>query len=358
MNLDDLTHSLFLVGTSHQMANLEEREKIGIATNAMDSFYEGLENLPGLDECIVINTCNRTEIYGASQESSFELSRLVQYLGEFQQLEPAFIESHTYRKKGPEVVRHLFEVAAGIDSQMVGETEILGQIKKAYDEATARSATGKMLNRVFQKSFQAAKWARTNTGISRGQVNLGNVLCELARRIFGNIEKCRLLVVGTGEVAESALEAFKSRGSEAITVTGRTFDWCPLSRRKPDELAQKFDGFTLAYSKLHESLHLFDVVLASTASSKALLTEAQVNQAMNKRPAKPLFLIDASVPRNIEDASSKIDNVFLYNMDDVSAIANENLKSRLAEVDRCRVALSKRALRLWEQMGTQSSFPA
>ena len=240
MSLDDLTQSLFLVGTSHQVANLEEREKIGIANNAMDSFYEGLKKLPGLDECIVINTCNRTEIYWASQESSFELSRLVKYLGDFQQLEPAFIESHTYRKKGPEVVRHLFEVAAGIDSQMVGETEILGQIKKAYDEATARSATGKMLNRLFQKSFQAAKWARTNTGISRGQVNLGNVLCELARRIFGNIEKCRLLVVGTGEVAEGALEAFKSRGSEAITVTGRTFDWCPLSRRKPDELAQKF----------------------------------------------------------------------------------------------------------------------
>jgi glutamyl-tRNA reductase len=264
----------------------------------------------------------------------------------------------TYQRTGAEVVRHLFEVASGIDSQMVGETEILGQLKKAYDEACERGATGKALNRLFQKSFQAAKWARTNTGISKGQVNLGNVLCELARRIFGQVDQCRLLVVGAGEVAESALEAFKSRGSEAITVTGRTFDWCPLSRRKPDELAQKFDGFTLAYFKFHESLHLFDVVLASTASSQALLTQDQVVQAMKKRPSKPLFLIDASVPRNVEEGAAGVDNVYLYNMDDVSAIANENLQSRLAEVEKCRHALSKRALRLWEQIRAQPSLPS
>jgi len=180
----------------------------------------------------------------------------------------------------------------------------------------------------------------------------------LARRIFGQVDQCRLLVVGAGEVAESALEAFKSRGSEAITVTGRTFDWCPLSRRKPDELAQKFDGFTLAYSKFHESLHLFDVVLASTASSQALLTQYQVVQAMKKRPSKPLFLIDASVPRNVEEGAAGVDNVYLYNMDDVSAIANENLQSRLAEVEKCRHALSKRALRLWEQIRAQPSLPS
>ena len=141
-------------------------------------------------------------------------------------------------------------------------------------------------------------------------------------------------------------------------MTGRTFDWCPLSRRKPDELAQKFDGFTLAYSKFHESIHLFDVVLASTASSRALLTQAQLVEAMKKHPSKPLFLIDASVPRNVEEGASKVDNVYLYNMDDVSAIANENLQSRLAEVEKCRLALSKRALRLWEQMRAHPSLPS
>ena len=349
--------SLFLLGTSHQVANLNEREFIALANNSIDYFYDGLENLPGLQECLVLNTCNRTEIYG-SAGPSFKFESLLKYFSNFRELDLNFLAEKTYQRTGAEVVRHLFEVASGIDSQMVGETEILGQLKKAYDEACERGATGKSLNRLFQKSFQAAKWARTNTGISKGQINLGNVLCELARRIFGRVDKCRLLVVGAGEVAESALEAFKSRGSEAITVTGRTFDWCPLSRRKPDELAQKFDGFTLAYSKFHESLHLFDVVLASTASSQALLTHAQVVLAMKKRPSKPLFLIDASVPRNVEEEVARVDNVYLYNMDDVSAIANENLQSRLAEVEKCRLALSKRALRLWEQMRAHPSLPS
>ncbi len=350
-------HSLFLLGTSHQVANLQERETIALPNDSIDSFYKGLVALPGLKECLVLNTCNRTEIYG-SADPAFKFESALEFMANFRKLDLEFLTQKTYQRTGAEVVRHLFEVASGIDSQMVGETEILGQLKKAYDEAYERGATGKELNRLFQKSFQAAKWARTHTGISKGQVNLGNVLCELARRIFGQVDQCRFLVVGAGEVAESALEAFKSRGSEAITVTGRTFDWCPLSRRKPDELAQKFDGFTLAYSKFHESLHLFDVVLASTASSKALLTKGQVERSMKKRPAKPLFLIDASVPRNVEENAAKVDNVYLYNMDDVSAIANENLQSRLAEVEKCRLALSKRALRLWEQMRAQPNLPA
>ena len=350
-------NSLFLLGTSHQVADLNERETIGIPNDSMQKFYHGLENLTGLKEYLVLNTCNRTEIYGVSDDL-FNIENLIKYLASFRELDLEFVMEKTYRRAGAEVVRHLFEVASGIDSQMVGETEILGQLKKAYDDAYERNFTGKVLNRLFQKSFQAAKWARTNTGISRGQVNLGNVLCELARRIFGRIDQCRLLVVGAGEVAESALEAFKSRGSEAITVTGRTFDWCPLSRRKPDELAQKFDGFTLAYSKFHESLHLFDVVVASTASNKPLLSKNQIENAMKKRPSKPLFVIDASVPRNVEESASMVENVFLYNMDDVSGIANENLQSRLSEVDPCKVALSKRALRLWEQIATHPILPS
>ena len=152
------------------------------------------------------------------------------------------------------------------------------------------------------------------------------------------------------------MEAFKSRGSQAITVTGRTFDWCPLSRSKPDELAEKYGGFALAFSKFQDSLHHFDVILTSTASGKSMITSADIVQCMKKRPAKPLFLIDASVPRNIDEAVSGIDNVFLYNMDDVSSIANENLKSRMVEVDRCRNALAKRALRIWEQMISQPKF--
>lgn len=347
---------LHLLGSSHHTADLSIREKISLPQEQVDEFYNGLKKLPGLDECLLLNTCNRTEIYGASN-NGFTPDLLHQYLRDFRELDADLIQKHFYQFSGKKVVNHLLEVATGIDSQMVGETEILGQVKKAYEDACDRKVAGKILNRLFQKGFQSAKWARTNTGISKGQVNLGNVLCELARRIFGKVANSRLLVIGAGEVAESAMEAFKSRGSQAITVTGRTFDWCPLSRRKPDELAEKFGGFALSFSKFRESLHHFDVILTSTSSGKSLINKKEIKEAMKRRPAKPLFLIDASVPRNIDEEVAKVDNVFLYNMDDVSAIANENLRSRMAEVENCRLALSKRAVRIWEQILTYSHAP-
>jgi glutamyl-tRNA reductase len=158
------------------------------------------------------------------------------------------------------------------------------------------------------------------------------------------------LVVGAGDVAENSIEAFKSRGSQSITVTGRTFDWCPLSRNKPNELAEKFGGFALSFNQFKESLHLFDIVLTSTSSGHSMIGYTDIKNAMKKRPSKPLFLIDASVPRNIEENAAKVDNVFLYNMDDVSAIANENLKSRMAEVEKCKGALAHRAKKLWDQI--------
>lgn len=334
-----------------------ERELISLPADKIDPFYEGLRSIPGMKECLLLNTCNRTEIYGVGNGTS-PVDEVRNYLSNFQKLEKDFMDRHFYQEEGEEVVRHLFEVTSGIDSQMVGETEILGQVKKAYEDACNRKLSGKTLNRLFQKGFQTAKWTRTNTGISRGQVNLGNVLSELARRIFGKVEKCRLLIVGAGEVAESTIKSFQSRGCQEITVTGRTFDWCPLSRRKPDELAEKFGGFALSFERFQESLHLFDVILTSTASGKSMVSLDQVKQAMKKRPSKPLFLIDASVPRNIDGRVANTDNVFLYNMDDVSAIANENLKARQSEVDRCRGALARRAIRLWEQLVNQPNPPS
>ena len=342
--------SLFLLGSSHRVASLEERERINLPADSMESFYEGLRALPGMEECLVLNTCNRTEIYGTGNGSA-PLDAARKYLADFRQLEPDFLERHFYQREGEAVVRHAFEVASGIDSQMVGETEILGQVKAAYDDALQRKSAGKILNRVFQKSFQAAKWARTHTGISRGQVNLGNVICELARRIFGEVAASRLLVIGSGEVAETALTAFHSRGNRAITVTGRTFE-------KARGLAEGVGGSTLSFNAFRDSLHLFDVVICSTAGEDAILSRDAVRTSIAKRPARPLFLIDVAMPRDVEESAGELDNVYLYNLDDVSSIANENLKSRQSEVARCREALAKRAERIWGQLGASPRSPS
>ena len=341
--------SLFLLGSSHRVASLEERERINLPADRKESFYEGLRALPGMKECLVLNTCNRTEIYGTGNGTN-PLEAVKKYLADFRQLEAEFIAKHFYQREGEAVVKHAFEVASGLDSQMVGETEILGQVKEAYEDALNRKSAGKTLNRVFQKSFQAAKWARTHTGISRGQVNLGNVICELTRRIFGDVAASRLLIVGAGEVAELAMTAFHSRGTRAITVTGRTFDWCPLSRKKPEELAERVDGFTLGFNTFQESLHLFDIVLCSTAKGDPIITMEAIQKALTQRPARPLFLIDVAMPRDIEESVGTLENVYLYNLDDVSAIANENLENRKGEVERCRDALAKRASNIWNQL--------
>ena len=157
---------LFLLGSSHRVASLEERELISLPTEQVDLFYQGLRSLPGMEECLLLNTCNRTEIYGAGNGGS-PLPAVRDYLRDFRQLEVDFLNRHFYQREGEAVVRHAFEVASGIDSQMVGETEILGQVKEAYEDALRRKSAGKLLNRMFQKSFQAAKWARTHTGISK-----------------------------------------------------------------------------------------------------------------------------------------------------------------------------------------------
>ena len=349
--------SLFLIGTSHRVASLEQREKISLPADSIDEFYAGLMELDGLAECLLLNTCNRTEIYGVGNGTS-PLQSIRSYLGEFRKLEDGFLQNHLYEEEGERVVRHAFEVAAGIDSQMVGETEILGQVKEAYEDALRRKSAGKTLNRVFQKSFQAAKWARTHTGISKGQVNLGNVVCELTRRIFGDISSSRLLIVGAGEVAENAMNAFYSRGARGITITGRTFDWCPLSRKKPHELAEKVDGLTLGFETFKESIHLFDIIICSTAKEEPILRRDIVETALSRRPTRPIFLIDVAVPRDIESSVAELENIYLYNLDDVSAIANENLANRKNEVARCKEGLSKKARRIWDQIVASPKPPS
>ena len=342
--------SLFLLGTSHRVATLEQRERIGLPADDIHQFYAGLGSLPELHEHLLLNTCNRIEIYGLGNGSP-NSDAVSKYLADFRKLDPEFLQTHSYRREGEAVIRHAFEVTSGIDSQMVGETEILGQVKDAYNDALQRKSAGKFLNRVFQKSFQAAKWIRTHTGIGRGQVNLGNVICELSRRIFGDISKSRLLVIGSGEVAETTIDAFHSRGSRAITVTGRTFE-------KARELAERVGGSTLSFNAFRDSLQFFDVVICSTAGENPILTQENVRANIAKRPARPLFLIDVAMPRDVEESVGAIENVYLYNLDDVSAIANENLKSRQSEVARCREVLAKRAEGVWNQLVASSRPPS
>ncbi|QYY35554.1 glutamyl-tRNA reductase [Ruficoccus sp. ZRK36] len=338
---------LFLLGSSHRTASLEVRETFALNTDSAQALYERLRQDAGLSECLILNTCNRVEIYGVA-DAVGSREQLEESLRRSHGFDTSAFLKHGFWLTGEEVVQHAFEVAAGLDSQMVGETEILGQLKSSYAGASGAAATGPVLNRLFQKSFQAAKWARTHTGIGRGQISVGNVAAELAQRVCGDLKDASVLLVGTGEVAEKTVQALVSRGASRVTVAGRNLI-------KARELADAFQGPCMSISDVPRVLAFHDIVICSTASTEPLLRKDEVAPALRQRPTRPLFAIDLALPRDIEGSVGKLSNVYLYNLDDLAAIANENLKARQAEVEKARHALLERAAHLWGHLCSRPS---
>jgi glutamyl-tRNA reductase len=226
-------------------------------------------------------------------------------------------------------------------------------VKEAYAAAQSGGSAGAILNRVFQKAFQAAKHVRTHTGISSGQVSIASVAVDLAANIFGDLAGARVLVLGTGEIGESTAKAFRSRGAGDLAVTGRR-------NERADEIASGLGAGTVPFDERASHLADFDVVVCSTAAPDAVLTTAAISGAMKRRPARPLLLIDLALPRDVEETAAKLQNVFLYNLDDLAKIAEENRVARGAEVARCRAILSQRADGLWTsvQRHFQPAAPA
>jgi glutamyl-tRNA reductase len=339
---------LFLLGSTHRTAPLALRERLAIPPARLDTMYDLLRGPGGLGlpECLVLNTCNRVELYGVASDSAAVpplRARLLEHLGRFHLLDPAELGQFVLWKEHEAVVTHVFDVAAGLDSQMVGETEIFGQIKDSYSDAARRGAAGPVLNRVFQKSFQAAKWARTHTPIGRGAVSVGSVAAELAARIFGDPAQSHLLLLGAGEVGQSALQALRSRGAQSVTIASRTL-------AHAQELAGPHEGAAVELARVPALLTSVDIVLGALTVEHPFLTRAQLAAAATERAGRPLFVIDLAVPRNIAPDAAGLDNVYLYNLDDLAAIANENLKSREAAVNACRETLADKARQVWESL--------
>lgn len=319
------------------------RERFTLDNEQIGELQSILSEDPEIRECLVLNTCNRLEIYGiASSKNGFE-GNIRQKLCSSQGIDRSLFDQHSFWHTNLDVLQHALEVSAGLDSQMVGETEILGQMKEAYAAAKAAKSTGTVLNRLFEKSFQAAKSARTKTGITRGQVSIGNVAVDLASRIFGKLNKSRVLLLGSGEVGEKTAQALKSRGVRDIAVSSRTFE-------NAHRLAHELNGSAIDFEDFLSQLHNYDVVIGSTAAPGSLLSKDAIRHAMRARPDRPLFLIDLALPRDIDPAVEELDNVYLYNLDDLSNIANENLAARKAEIEHARQILKGHAWNLWLQL--------
>jgi glutamyl-tRNA reductase len=335
---------------THETAPLAVREKLALAPERAAEFYAKLRAVPGVAECVVLGTCNRVEIYVAGNRDEIAplRERIAALLAAHQSLAAGVLAAHCRWLDGVSVLEHLFNVAAGLDSQMVGESEILGQVREAYAEALARNDTGATLNRVFQKSFQAAAWARAHTSIGHGQVSIGNIAVELATRVFGDLGGCRALVLGTGEVGRKTAQAFVSRGARSLTVASRTFENAVALAGSVGSADVKPNAIPL--DEALRTLGAYDIVIGSAATTGALTSAAAVADAARARAGEPLFLIDLGLPRNFPPDSATIPCVYLYNLDDLSGIANENLSRRRAGVEAAKTILAEKASRVWQRI--------
>ncbi len=333
---------LFVLGATHHTAPLAVRERLSLPAESAEALRTELAGLPGLREFTMVSTCNRIEFYGVASAPTVA-AEVQRAFCERQHFTAAEFEQFRLSLTGPGAVQHLLEVTAGLDSQMLGETEILGQVKEAYGEAQARGHTGAVLNRVFQKAFQSAKHVRSNTAITEGQVSIANVAVELAGNIFGSLAQTRILLVGAGDIGEKTAKAFQSRGAAALSVASRRLE-------RAMELANQLGAFAVPFWLMPVKLADFDVVACATSAPDVVVTLSAVQAAMRRRPARPLFLIDLALPRDIDPAVADLENVFLYNLDDLAKIAEQNRAAREAEIGKCRALIVERATALWRQV--------
>ena len=340
--MSEVLQSLFVLGSTHHDAPLAVRELMALSAEQAAALQKQLHALTQIRECLVLNTCNRVEIYGLATDPHIEHT-IRDSLCACNGVSRELLDAHSSWHTNLDVLQHAFEVSSGLDSQMVGETDILGQMKTAYAAARNARCTGTVLNRLFEKSFQAAKSARTKTAITRGQISIGNVAVDLASRIFGHLRDSRVLLLGSGDVAEKTAQALNSRGVADITVSSRTFE-------NAHSLAHSLGGAALEFDDFAAQLKRFDIVISSTAAPTAVLNRRMLATALKQRPERPFFLIDLALPRDIEPSVDKLENVYLYNLDDLSRIANENLDLRKAEIERARTILQGYAWTLWLQL--------
>ena len=313
---------LFAAGLSHKTAPVELRERLAVKQSEIVDLAFVLKCFGHLDEVVLLSTCNRVEIYGTTRQATGHVKSLLQ----LRCAEPGDLDPYIYLYENGGAVRHLLRVAAGLDSMVLGETEITGQIKNAYEIARNGGLTGRVLNRLFQKAFQATKEIRTRTGIGRGTVSIKSTALELIGKT--DLSRQSIMVLGAGEMAESCVRLLVKKGAKSLLISSRSFD-------RARDLAIQYGGQAVCLGDCLFEMSDVDVVIAATNSSQTLLSRDDVKNLMKTRRNRPLLLIDLSVPRNIDPVAGELENVSLYNIDDLEAVARRAVGAREQELAAC-----------------------
>jgi glutamyl-tRNA reductase len=342
--------SIFCFGLSHQTASVDVQERFAIPESALPEALARLKTMPGPTEGLIVSTCNRTEFYVTGE---FRDSSAPVFFETFYRDFRAGDGTHLFRLWANHCVRHLFQVTSGLESMVVGETEIFGQVKRAYEFATGAKATGKLLNRLFQKSFQVGKQVRSSTAITRGSVSLGSVAVDLAEKIFGDLDGCKIMILGAGETSEKTAKAFRTRGAGQIFVSNRSF-------KRAQALVTITGGRAIHFEDWEKEFRDLDILVSSTAAPHAIITSEMVAPFLRARRHRPLFIIDLAMPRDIDPAVRKLDGVYLYDLDSLQSTAGRTLAVRKQESEKCHQLIQYHVqdFQLWIEHAQSPNSPS
>lgn len=326
--------NIVLVGMNHRSAPLEIREKLSISCEEDSSPIREVLKIPDVLEAMYLSTCNRVEVLARVEDRDGAVKSLKGFIFSHGNLSEEELERCLYVYSGEEAVRHIFRVASSLDSMVMGEPQILGQVKDAYRRCVDQNASGIILNRLLHHTFRTAKRVRTETGIANNAVSVGFAAVELAKKIFGGLKGKTALLIGAGEMSELAARHLVNQGVTKIIVANRTFE-------RAVKLANDFHGTPVGFDRLEEKLQQADIVISSTGSPGYVITRGMAAVALHRRKNRLMFFIDIAVPRDIDPEVGGIDNVYLYNIDDLQGVVDANLKSRLKEAQKAEEVVSE-----------------
>ena len=318
--------NLVIVGLNHKTSPVEIREKLSFPSGTIGEPLKKLVHGYGLAEGVILSTCNRVEVLANTNKLEKGTRQIKRFLSDFHSIPLEILDEHLYVHQGEAAVKHLFRVAAGLDSMVLGEPQILGQVKDSYGYAVEHNTAGIIVNKLYQKAFQVSKRVRTETKIGESAVSISFAAVELARKIFGELSGKTAMLVGAGEMAELAARHLQTNGVREIMVANRTYE-------KAVELVKCFSGTAIMFREFPHYLKNVDIVIASTASPNFIIKPDQIQEVMKERRHKPMFFIDISVPRNVDPLVNNIDNCYVYDVDDLQGVVVANLQERHKEAE-------------------------
>jgi glutamyl-tRNA reductase len=337
---------LALVGLSHKTAPVEVRERFAFNGDALRSALSSLISSKEVSEAIILSTCNRVEVVAESSDDK----RIREFLCEFHQIPQDTISKHLYSFRNAEAIRHIFRVAASLDSMMVGEPQILGQVKEAYRIASDAGTVGMNLSALMSRAFAVAKRVRSETGISQSAVSVSYAAVELARKIFGDLSGKVVMIIGASKMGELAAKHLRRAGVSSVLVTNRTFE-------RAVELAKVFEGAAVPFEHFTDHMDRADIIITSTGAPNFIINRTLTEQVIHRRKNRPMFFIDIAVPRDVDPQVNEIDNAFLYDIDDLQQVIEANLKERMNEAMRAEAIVDHEVQAFCTRMQSREVVP-